>query len=80
MPPPAMGPGMMGHCSGIKIGVLLIALGLGYIVWYLANREEKELRRAGQVIGTIIISVSLFLIIHTIAMFCLLFKGHCMIK
>jgi len=57
---------MMGGCS-MQIGVLLIALGFGYIVWYLSNREEKDLRVVGKVIGTIIMALSLFFIIQVLA-------------
>lgn len=36
----------------------LIALGIGYIVLYLANREEKSLRTTGFLIGILIIGIS----------------------
>jgi len=72
----------MGGGLGIKVALMLIALGFGYIVCYLANREEKDLRRIGQVIGVIIISISLFLIVHELVMFILIFKqqAHFFIK
>jgi len=41
--------------SGLTEGVLLIALALGYIVCYLANREEKKLRFLGYLVGVFII-------------------------
>jgi hypothetical protein len=54
---------MMG---GITDAILLVALGLGYIVCYLANREEKTLRSAGYLIGVFIIFVSAMFIINNI--------------
>lgn len=45
-------------------GALLIALGLGYIVCYLANREEKALRQVGFLIGTFIIALSVIMIVN----------------
>jgi ABC-type arginine transport system permease subunit len=48
--------------AGIAEAMLLIALGLGYIVCYLANREEKALRTIGYFIGTFIIVLSSLLI------------------
>lgn len=38
--------------------LLLIALGIGYIVLYLAKREEKVLRFSGYIIGGIIIALA----------------------
>ncbi len=44
--------------GSLTYGILLLALGAGYIVCYLANREEKTLRSLGMVIGGLIIAVS----------------------
>ncbi|TRZ93516.1 hypothetical protein D4R78_08435 [bacterium] len=43
--------------------VLLLALGLGYIVFYLANREEKGLKLIGISIGAFMIVFSILLIL-----------------
>ena len=43
-------------------GELLIALALGYIVCYLANREEKALKNIGLAIGIFIIAASVLLV------------------
>lgn len=45
------------------IGPLLIALSLGYMVLYFANREEKDLRTLGFLIGIVVIAISGLLII-----------------
>lgn len=44
---------------GISDSLLLIALAGGYIVLYLARREEKFLRIIGVIIGCVIIGSSL---------------------
>lgn len=44
--------------GGLSEGILMIALALGYIVCYLANREEKNLRMAGLLIGGFVIAFS----------------------
>lgn len=41
---------------GMRAGFLLIALGMGYAVLYLAKREEKGMRLLGLAIGTMIIA------------------------
>jgi len=43
--------------------VLLLTLGLGYIVFYLANREEKGLKLLGIGIGAFMIVFSILLIL-----------------
>jgi len=43
--------------------ILLIALSFGYIVCYLAEREEKGLRLVGYGIGTFVIVFSLLMLI-----------------
>lgn len=53
--------------GGLTEAVLLVALGLGYIVCYLANREEKTLRTVGYCIGTFMMVLSALLI--TISVF-----------
>lgn len=51
--------------TGIKTAILLIALAFGYIVCYLANREEKDLKILGNVIGIFIIGMGIFLLLDT---------------
>jgi hypothetical protein len=66
-----MGMAMMPF--GMKTGILLIAMALGYVVLYLAKREEKQLKTAGNIIGIFIIAVSAALILCNIickARFC----------
>ncbi len=67
---------MAGGC-GMQIGIMLIALGLGYIVWYLSNREEKDLRIVGKTIGTIIVGLSMYFIVSALAMYVGLLRGGC---
>lgn len=50
----------------IPASTLLIALALGYIVCYLANKEHKALKTAGYTIGTFIIVLSSILILAKI--------------
>lgn len=62
-----MGPrGGMCLMTGIKVGIYMIALGIGYIVAYLSEREEKELQFLGRFIGAVLIVMSGFLITYTI--------------
>lgn len=44
---------------GIPEALLLICLGIGYIVIYLAKREERQLQLVGYIIGSLIIGLSL---------------------
>ncbi|MCX5701493.1 MAG: hypothetical protein NTW64_00725 [Candidatus Omnitrophica bacterium] len=46
----------------IQGSVLLIALAMGYIVCYLANKEQKLLRSLGNLIGLFIIVISSLLL------------------
>ena len=50
---------------GIFEALLLIALGLGYVVLYLAKREEKRLQFIGFIIGVLIIALSLIYLISS---------------
>ena len=52
--------------GGLTFGILLLALGVGYIVCYLANREEKALRSLGLIIGGIIIAVSAVMLLNNL--------------
>lgn len=52
--------------TGIKVGIYMISLGLGYIVAYLSEREEKDLKTLGRIIGSVLIVLSGFLIAYTV--------------
>ena len=54
--------------SFANIALFMIALALGYLVMYFANREEKDLRTLGFVIGIVIIVISSVSIIGKIVM------------
>lgn len=43
--------------------LLLIALGMGYLVLYLAKREDKGLQFLGYIVGVIIITLSLIYLV-----------------
>jgi len=52
--------------TGIKVGIYMVTLGLGYIVAYLSEREEKDLKTLGRIIGSVLIVLSGFLIAYTV--------------
>jgi hypothetical protein len=52
--------------TGITEAIMLCALGIGYIVVYLARREEKGLQLFGYYIGGTIIVLSLIYIIVSV--------------
>jgi len=53
--------------SGMFEALLLIALGFGYIVLYLAKREDKRLQFLGYFLGAVIITLSLtYLVINVL--------------
>jgi hypothetical protein len=53
---------------GVSDVLLLIALGTGYMVFYLAKREDKGLRLIGFVIGTVIVASAIsYMLINIIA-------------
>jgi len=52
----------------INTTILLVVLGLGYIVCYLAEREEKTLRILGFGIGAFMIGFSLMIILSNAVM------------
>lgn len=52
--------------GGLTYGILLLALGVGYIVCYLANREDKRLRSLGLIIGAVIIAVSTLMLLNNL--------------
>ncbi|MDD4900074.1 MAG: hypothetical protein PHT31_04205 [Candidatus Omnitrophica bacterium] len=54
--------------SFANIALFLIALALGYLVLYFANREEKDLRTLGIILGAVIIIISSVAIIGKIVM------------
>lgn len=53
--------------SGMVEALLLISLALGYVVFYLANREEKALRNLGFFIGVFVMALSAVLIFNNLA-------------
>lgn len=55
---------MLSHTTGI----LLIALALGYVVCYFANREERTLRRVGFIVGVFVIALSLLLMLANLTL------------
>jgi hypothetical protein len=55
---------MMMPFGGISEGILLISLALGYIVFYLSSREEKNTRLIGYFIGIFIMALSLIFIVN----------------
>lgn len=52
--------------SGVFEALILIALGFGYIVLYLAKREEKGLQFVGYVIGGVIIVLAIIYLLCNI--------------
>lgn len=48
--------------------VLLVALALGYVVFYFANQEEKRLKMLGHIIGGFVMALSIILIIASVTM------------
>lgn len=57
---------MMLGFSGMFEALLLIALGIGYIVLYLAKREEKDLQTIGYIIGTLIMILAIFYLVGSL--------------
>lgn len=51
---------------GLTEAILMIGLSLGYIVLYLANREDKPMKLIGSVIGTFVIVISGILLLSNI--------------
>lgn len=70
----------MGMCLKMNGVGLLATLGLGYIVCYLANREEKFLRTLGYSIGTFMIVISCILLLAKAASFAQLGSKMCPMK
>lgn len=52
--------------GSITVAMLMITLALGYGVCFLAGREKKVLKNIGNIVGAIIILLSLILIGRTI--------------
>lgn len=52
--------------AGLNESLLLIALCMGYLVMYLAKREEKTLQFIGYIIGSVVIAL---------AGICIIFSG-----
>ena len=59
---------------GIAEGVLLFALGFGYIICILSKKEDKELKQLGHVIGMCIIVLSSVFILLSLFVRC---KNYC---
>ena len=51
---------------GQAIAMALIALGIGYIVYDLADKQKGFLRSAGYVIGTVIIIVGIVILANAV--------------
>lgn len=54
--------------SGLIMAIELIALGIGFIVYYLAKREEKALKAIGYIIGITIIILAGILVFDRLLM------------
>jgi uncharacterized membrane protein affecting hemolysin expression len=54
--------------SDIHKAVLLIVLGLGYIVCYLAKKEDKFLKTLGYLIGTFLMALSALVILASMVL------------
>ncbi|MCX5714243.1 MAG: hypothetical protein NT033_05440 [Candidatus Omnitrophica bacterium] len=52
--------------NSMSNAILLLALGVGYIVFYLANKEGKTMKLLGNVIGAFIIVVAGTLVLTNI--------------
>ncbi len=59
--------GMMMPFSGMLDALMLIALAMGYVVLYLAKREDKALRTIGYIIGIFVIALSVLLLVVGLA-------------
>jgi hypothetical protein len=59
---------MQGMPTGLSTAMILVALAMGYIVCYLANREEKGLRRLGYTVGIVIIVFSGLLLLNKLVL------------
>ena len=59
---------------GIAEGVLLFALGFGYIICILSKKEDKELKQLGHVIGMCMIVLSSVFILLSVFVRC---KKYC---
>jgi len=60
--------------------ILLLAMGVGYIVCYLAKREEGVLKTAGYAIGITIVVLSAVILVNNMlleASFCRMDKKMC---
>lgn len=51
---------------GASKALLLIAMGIGYIVLYLAKREEKGLQFLGYIIGIVIVILGALFIVTSL--------------
>lgn len=56
--------------TGMSSGLLLIALGIGYLVCAQASKEVKGLKTLGRIIGMVIIAISSVLIVSKLILFC----------
>ena len=56
--------------EGMSLGLLLIALGVGYLVSTQAKKEAKGLKTLGYIIALVIIAISAVLIISKVIWFC----------
>lgn len=56
------------HYSSLGKASLMITLGLGYIICYLASKSDKTLKKVGYAIGIFIIALSVISMIFTCVM------------
>ncbi len=52
--------------GGLTDGILMIALASGYVVCYLAKREEKRLKTLGYLVGLFIIAFTASIVITNV--------------
>lgn len=56
--------------GGFSLGLLLIALGAGYLVCAQASKEKKALKLLGYAIGVFVIVVSGVIVLNKLTWFC----------
>jgi len=54
--------------GGIGEAIILLSLGMGYLVCFLAHKTEKNLKMVGYIIGIFIIVISTILFVRILAL------------